>query len=76
MGAVTYPDPAVVAELEGWKRLSFDTDERGDVAAAFGVTSLPAAVALDGDGRVLATIRGFQSAGSLVAKLKAAREQR
>ena len=61
MGAVTYPDPAVVQELQSWTRRSVDVDEESDIASAFGIKKIPIAVALDGEGNILARIEGFQS---------------
>lgn len=73
MGTVTYPDPEVVAELEEWLRRSVDVDEEGDLARAFGIQSIPAAVAIDGQGRVLARLQGFLSPGEFASKLAEAR---
>ena len=77
MGAVTYPDPKVAGELESWIRRSVDVDDEAGkpIARAFGIKFLPTAVALDGDGRVLARVQGFQSPGKFAQTLADARGQ-
>lgn len=59
MDAVTYPDPAVRTELEGWLVQRVDVSEAADLARSFGVPAVPTAVAVDGDGRILGRSQGF-----------------
>ena len=74
MGAVTYPDPLVTGELDSWLRRSVDIDEEPLIADTFGISTIPTAVAIDADGRVLATIKGYRSPESFTAMLAEARQ--
>ena len=70
MDAVTYPDPAVRAELERWIGSRIDVAERPRVAGAFDVPAVPVALALDGEGAVLGRLPGFVAPAGLAAWLR------
>ena len=60
MDAVTYPDETVKEELTGhWLTTKVDVSERKEVATQFGVSAIPMAVALTGEGEVLGRVLGF-----------------
>ena len=59
MDAVTYPDDAVKKELDHWLTTKIDVSEQKAVAATFGVSGIPVAVAVSAKGEVLGCVLGF-----------------
>lgn len=75
MDAVTYPDPAMQAELENWVFLHVNVDEHPDMQTYFGVRSIPVAVALDPTGQEVQRWQGFEPPGDLSAGLSGLRKK-
>ena len=73
MDAVTHPDPAVRATLAPWIVRRIDVSASAETARTFRVPAVPTALALDGEGRVLARLQGFVETDAFVAWLKDAR---
>ncbi|MDF1838339.1 MAG: thioredoxin family protein [Planctomycetota bacterium] len=70
---MTYPAPAMKAELDNWEFLHVNVDEHPDMQAYFGVSGIPVTVVVDGDGKEAQRWKGFEPPDSLAAALKALR---
>jgi len=75
MDAVTHPDPAVRATLASWIERRIDVSTAAEVARALHVPAVPAALVLDGHGRVLGRRQGFVEPEAFVAWLQETRRQ-
>lgn len=73
MDAVTYPHPDVKDELSRWIERRADVAAERELATAFGVSTVPTAVLLDHDGRVLDRIVGFLQPDDFRSRLSSAR---
>ena len=75
MDTVTYPDDRVRAAATAWIRQRIDVSVSAEVARAFGVAAVPAALAVDGEGRILARREGFLEPAAFVSWLADARAE-
>ncbi len=71
--AQTYPDPAVVAESQGFVMLKIDTDKQTDLAMKYGISSLPTLAALRASGEPIVATSGFLEAGEFIQFLREAK---
>jgi thiol-disulfide isomerase/thioredoxin len=65
----TLKDPLVLAMVGKFGWVHADVDKQPELASRFGARALPHAVIIDGDGRVLADLKGFADAKGYVAFL-------
>ena len=75
MDAVTHPDPAVRATLEAWIERRIDVSASAEAARACRVPAVPAAIALDWEGRILGRCEGFVEPKAFAAWLRDKRER-
>jgi thiol-disulfide isomerase/thioredoxin len=68
----TLRDATIVALADRFAWVHVDVDAEPELAQRFGARALPHAVAIDGDGRVLAELRGYADAGRYAAFLASA----
>lgn len=73
--AQTYPDPAVVAESQGFVMLKIDTDKQTDLAMKYGISSLPTPATLRASGEPIVATSGFLEAGEFVQFLREAKSR-
>lgn len=66
MDEQTYPDAAVIAGSKNFVMVRVDVDERRDLAAHYGISSLPTTVWLHGDGKAIVGAVGALDARDLV----------
>ncbi|MFM7323072.1 MAG: thioredoxin fold domain-containing protein [Armatimonadota bacterium] len=67
-----FPDPRVVATLNSMVPLRLNTEREGrELAAKYGVSSLPTLMILDAAGTVQGLVRGFKPADALLEDLRA-----
>lgn len=77
MDAVTYPHEKVKQELAGhWLTARFDVSESKPVATSFGVSAIPVAIVLTGDGAVRSRILGFVEPERFAKELETLRRAR
>ena len=77
MDAVTYPNQAVAQELaRHWLTGRVDVTESKSVAERFGVSAIPVAIALTGEGEVLGRVLGFVEPEGFVGELEKLRGRR
>jgi len=70
MDTVTYPDPDVRRELQHWIERKVDVTETRTVAEVFGVTAVPVAIGVTGDGRILGRIANFVEPARFLESVK------
>ena len=75
MDAVTHPDPAVRETLEAWIERRIDVSASANAARVCRVPAVPAAIALDWEGRILGRRQGFVEPKAFAAWLREARER-
>ena len=77
MDAVTYPHEAVTKELgRHWLDARLDVTSAPNVAALFGVSAIPTAVAVTPAGIVRGRVQGFAEPDALRQQLEQLRAQR
>lgn len=74
MDTVTYPDVRVVEELTHWRVVRLDVSTDSAAAEALGVTAVPTAVAVNGEGRELGRLSNRIEAGEFSDRLRRMRE--
>ena len=73
MDTVTYPHPEVQNELARWIERRADVVVERELAATFGIATIPTAVLLDHDGRILDRVVGFVQPDEFRNRLSAVR---
>ena len=76
MDAVTYPFHDVRVELSHWIHQRVDVVADSEIAAAFGVSAIPLAVLIDGEGRILDRIVGFVEPEEFLERISSVRIER
>lgn len=77
MDTVTYPHAVVKRELDQhWLDARLDVTSARDVAALFGVSAIPTAVAVTTDGIVRGRVQGFAEPEALQQQLAPMRSRR
>ena len=66
----TLADPEVVKALEGIELIYVDLDESPELAAVYGVKSIPDVFFIDADGYIVDRLRKFEAAGPFLARLE------
>lgn len=72
MDAQTYPDANVVAASREFVNVKVDVDKRQDIAAIYGITSLPTIAWLRGDGKPVGGIMGAYPPNDFIAAMRQA----
>lgn len=72
MDEQTYPHPAVVAESKNFVMVKVDVDARNDLAARYGISSLPTTVWLRPNGKAVVGTIGALDARDLIAAMREA----
>ncbi|PQV62705.1 Thioredoxin [Abditibacterium utsteinense] len=68
----TYPDAKVSAESKKFVMVKVDVDEHEDIAARYGISSLPTTAWLRADGKPIAGAIGALEPGDLIAAMREA----
>jgi len=71
----TYPDAKVIAESQKWVMLKIDTEKQSDLAAQYGISSLPTLAVLRSDGKPVTSVGGFLDAEQFVEFLQDAKNK-
>jgi len=72
MDEQTYPDHEVIAASRDFVSVKVDVDKRQDVAASYGISSLPTVAWLQGDGKPVSAVIGAYSSGDFVEAMRQA----
>ena len=73
MDQQTFSSKEFIAASQDWVMAKIDTDKDTDTAIKYGVTGLPTLAVLHPDGKPVAGVSGFHSAGELQQFMQAAR---
>lgn len=77
LDAETFPNSQVVRAMDNYVPVKLNTEREGrELAAKYGVSSLPTLAIVEPDGRMVATIRGFVEAPDLLRALNGVRSDR
>jgi thiol:disulfide interchange protein len=68
----TYPDAKVIAESKNFVMVKVDVDEHQDIAAHYGISSLPTTAWLRADGTAIVGAIGALEPGDLIAAMREA----
>lgn len=71
----TFTNKAFIAASQDWVMAKVDTDKDPDTAIKYGVAGLPTLAVLHPDGKPVAGVSGYHSAGELQQFMQAARAQ-